>query len=196
MHGGMPLGRSENPELQQLLSQYDGPAYIRRARRVQDAFDQLFARCRAQREEWLEMVRIRLGTLFALAGDWTLVGSLLEDASQLDALRQWHAEMRPELRAPIKPTLSSRRLRQALDELAESVERFNQRWQQFLEVVDLSPVNQARDAYNRYYLLEKECALHNARLARQGFIRLEPLTHGDLAALLPPLPTPHPFRCT
>ena len=56
--------------------------------------------------------------------------------------------------------------------------------------MDLGPVNEVREGYNRYYLLEKECALRSPLLARQGFVRLNPLTVDDLAALLPPLPVP------
>ena len=60
-----------------------------------------------------------------------------------------------------------------------------------LEETDLTEVNALREGYNRYYLLEKECAVRSARLARQGFRRLEPVTLEELAALLPPLPVPH-----
>jgi hypothetical protein len=190
MHAGLPLGRPDNLELQQLLSHYGGPAYVRRGRRVQEAFDQLLARCQSQREEWLELVRIRLGTLYALAGDWTLIGSLLDNTGQLDALRQMHEELQPELRAPVEPTTSSRRIRLALEELAESLIRFNARWQRFLEELDLSPVNELRDGYNRYYLLEKECALLNGNLARRNFTRLAPLTHAELAIRFRSLPVP------
>jgi hypothetical protein len=51
-------------------------------------------------------------------------------------------------------------------------------------------VNGLREGYNRYYLLEKECALRSPRLARQGFVRLPAVTVDDLAAQLPPLPVP------
>lgn len=54
------------------------------------------------------------------------------------------------------PTTSSRALRRALRELTESIERFNQRWQEFLQGVDVSHVNELRDGYNRWYVLEKE----------------------------------------
>jgi hypothetical protein len=60
----------------------------------------------------------------------------------------------------------------------------------FLHTVNVTPVNELRAAYNRYYLLEKECALRSVRLARQGFRRLEPLTVEELALLLPLLPVP------
>jgi hypothetical protein len=54
----------------------------------------------------------------------------------------------------------------------------------------LGPLNELRDGYNRYYLLEKECAIRSVALARRGFTPLPPLTLDDLAVLLPPLPVP------
>ena len=56
--------------------------------------------------------------------------------------------------------------------------------------MDLSAVNELRKGYNRYYVLEKECAVRSARIARQGFAPLPPLTTGDLVAQFPLLPVP------
>ncbi len=78
----------------------------------------------------------------------------------------------------------------ALRELNESLESFNRRWRAFLEGVNLAHVNELREGYNRYYVLEKECALRSPFLARQGFVRMPPATVADIAALLPPLPIP------
>lgn len=75
-------------------------------------------------------------------------------------------------------------------ELHESLEHFNQHWRAFLTGVDVTAVNDLRDKYNRYYVLEKECAVRSARVARQGFVRMEPLTIEDLAAQFPLLPVP------
>ena len=183
--------RGEDRELTQLfLAQYDAPAYVRRARGVQDALDQLRERCRRQRDEWLPMVRTRLGILRALAGDWNRLRTHLADDEQLAILQNLFAELEPRLRVQIAPTSSARRLRQALRELVQSLMRFNRRWQAYLPTVDLTELNALRDGYNRYFLLEKECAVRSVRLARQGFTRLPPFTREDLAALAPPLPVP------
>src|SRR5207244_3829950 len=101
-----------------------------------------------------------------------------------------HDELQPRLRVPVEPATAPRTLRRALRELAESIERFNQRWLKHLPTVDLTQVNQLRDGYNRYYLLEKECSVRSALVARQGFQRLEPLTVDDLIAQVPPLVVP------
>jgi hypothetical protein len=184
------LGRDDPQNLlNEFAAQYDAPAYVRRARNVQQSYEALLARCRKQRDEWLGMVRTRLGLLHALAGDWLALRSWLAD-DQLDILRELHERLQPRLRARIEPTTAPRALRRALDALLESIERFNRRWREFLPTVDLSPVNTLRDSYNRYYLLEKECAVRSYRLAAVGFHKLEPLTIEHMHDELPPLPLP------
>jgi hypothetical protein len=185
------LGRDESSEaFKRFFSQYDAPAYIRRARGVQAAFEQLLEYCRRRRAEWLEFVRLRIGILHALASDWVNLRPLLADEEQLDILRYHLAALAAPLRAPVAPTTSIRALRRALRELRESLERFNQRWQAFLAGVDLTSITELREDYNRYYVLEKECAVRSARIARHGFTRLQPLTTDDLAAQFPLLPVP------
>ncbi len=136
------------------------------------------------------MVRTRLGQLAALAGDWEALRPALADDDQLDMLRRLHDELRPALRVPVAPTASARALRRSAAALCASIVRFNRRWQEYLGGVDLAPLNALREGYNRHYVLEKECAVRSARLAREGFRRLAPLTAGELAALFPPLPVP------
>jgi hypothetical protein len=179
---------SDRQALQQLIVQYGGPAFLKRARRVQNAFDDVLARCRKQRNELLGMVRSRLAALHGLAGDCEALRPYLADDAQVEALRRMHAELRPTPRAPVARTSSGRALRGALAELVESLERFNRRWLEELQKVDLGQVNALREGYNKYYVLEKECVVRSPRLARQGFQPLPPATHADLAALLPPLP--------
>jgi hypothetical protein len=185
----IPIVGVEGREARELLAQYDAPAYVRRARRVQDAYDQLLASCRRQREQWLEMVRLRLGLLRARAGTWEALAAVLPQ-SQIEQLRDWHDRLSPRLRAPVEATSSARALRRTLVELRESIERFNRRWAAFLATIDLGGVNEARLGYNRYYLLEKECAVRSPAVARQGFRPLEPVTLEEVADLLPLLPVP------
>jgi hypothetical protein len=187
----VPIPSREDRALyQQVLAQHGGPAYLRRAHQVEDVLQQLLARSRQQRSEWLQIVRINLGTLLALAGDWSVLRSLLADDDQLQLLQALHAELQPELRCPPEPTSSVRALGRQLAELCDGIKSFNQRWQAYLPGVDLSEVNQVRENYNRWYVLEKECAVRSPRIARQGFRPLPPLTHAELAALLPLLPVP------
>jgi hypothetical protein len=184
------LGSEDERRLVNLfLSHHGAPAYVRRAREVEEAFRALIERCRRQRDEWLNLVRIRLGTLRELAGDWERLRTLLSE-NQLDMVRRLHAELEPRLRVPVAVTGSARALRRALHELRESLESFNRRWSVFLTEVSLDCVNELREGYNRYYILEKECAVRSPQLARQGFRPLPPATAADLEAQLPPLPVP------
>jgi len=174
----------------EVLGRYGEPAYVRRGRAVEHAFQAVLDLCRARRNEMLRMVRTRLGVLFALAGGRAALVQLLHDEQHARALEQLHAELSPTLLVPIEPTTSRRAVLLALRELTESIERFNRRWREYLPTVDLSRVNELRTNFNRYYLLEKECATHSASVARQGFRPLESLSTDDLARHLPPLPLP------
>jgi hypothetical protein len=179
-----------DPELRirmQVAAQYDAPAYVRRARRVEDASEELLDRCRRQRVELLEGVRLHLGAL--RAGSWDAVRPFLADAEQVAVLDRLHAEAGDPTYPMTGPT-DPRGLRRALRALAQSVERFNRRWLAFLGELDLTEINALLDGYNRYYLLEKECALGSSRLYTRTFRRLEPVTAGELLARLPPLPVP------
>lgn len=185
------LGRDDdNRMFARLLSQFDAPAYMRRARAVQAALDQLLDRCRQQRAEWLKMVRLHVALLHAHAGDWDKLRPLLADDDQLDILRYQLAALASPLRVAIGTTTSARILRRALRDLIESLHSFNEHWRAYLANVDLTTVNDLRDGYNRYYVLEKECAVRSARVARQGFVRLESLTLDELTTEFPLLPVP------
>jgi hypothetical protein len=87
-------------------------------------------------------------------------------------------------------TDSPAQVRRALEDVASSFRRFNGRWERFLLDFDLSYLNERRAAYNRYYVLEKECALRSTSLVKQGFQLLQPATTDDLFREFPLLPIP------
>jgi hypothetical protein len=171
------------------LAESGPPAFVVRASIVQRSWEDVCRRCEQQRQEWLMMVKVRLGTLHALAGDWSNLCGLLSE-EQVRLLQELYNDLNPQLRAPIAPTTSRRALQQAMDKLRASIQRFNTRWQKFLPTVDLSVANEARDKYNRYYVLEKECVVRAPHLARRGFTPLLPLTLVDLERQFPLLPVP------
>jgi hypothetical protein len=183
-------GEPEGHEGQQVMAQFDAPAFIRRARGVREALDHLLARCRAQRDEWLGMTRVHLGRLHALAGEWSVLRPLLADNEQLAVLEALRTSLAPKLRAPPSPTDSTSVLRGTLCELVHSLERFNARWQPYLAKVDRRVIDELRERYNKYYVLEKACALRSDVLARRGFEPMSPLTVAELADHLPLLPVP------
>jgi hypothetical protein len=174
----------------QVLSHFDAPAYVRRAQRVEAALAALLADCRRRRDKWLMMVVVRLGTLRGLAGSWDRLLPWLRDTEQVAVLERLWDDVEPDLQILIKPTQAGKRLRRALSALIADVDAFNRRWAAYLPTVDLSGVNHCRDGYNRYYVLEKECALRSLVVARHGFRPLPPLTTQDLLDALPLLPIP------
>jgi hypothetical protein len=190
MHNPPILGQDDDRLVKQVMGHFDVPAYVRRARSVEEALDELLVFCRGKRAEWLALVRMRLGMLHALAGDWAALRPYVTDDRQCETLAAMHHELAPQLRTQVESTNSPRVLRRALGELCASLKRFNRRWRKLLAEVDLSTVNKAREGYNRYYVLEKECAVRSATAARQGFSRLEPMTVEQLADLLPEMPVP------
>jgi hypothetical protein len=181
-------------QFRQVLVGHGGPAFLRRAAEVNSAYERLLDSCRQQRKEMLAIVGLRLETLHALAGNWNALRPLIAEQSQLVALTLLHDELNPQLRCPVLPTNSERVLRRALAHLIESTENFNQRWLDYLRSIDLSAINRLREGYNRYYVLEKECAVRSASLARIGFRALEMLEWEHLLAVLPLVPVPSPWE--
>jgi len=163
-----------------IRAHFDAPAFARRARDVQGAWDTILGICARQRNEWLAIPKIRLAAVFALAGDWPAVGQLLANSEGERELERLHALWKPRLRVPMERSTSRGKLRSAYNQLAASCDRFNRRWRRFLDGVDLTGLNERRAAYNRYYVLEKECALRSSALARQGFQPLPAATTDDL----------------
>ena len=170
MVDAIPSSDREHRLADLVLGRFDAPAHVKRARRVEDAYADLVEACRRERDELVGPVRLRWRA-------WSAAGGT--------GLPELAAALGPPTDAVPIPARLLGRARQAL---AESVRRFNRRWAAHLAAIDLDALNGLRDGYNRYYLLEKECAVRSVVVARQGFRRLPPLTREELAALFPPLP--------
>jgi hypothetical protein len=163
-------------ETRELLGLFDAPAFARRGLELEHTLARLHARCRRERETLLEMVQIRLRQwAAAVAGpdDWraTFAGPIaaLWAGAGIDP-GGWAAH----------PLSSRGRLAIARDLIA-SVARFNRRWNAYLSGLDLAPVNDLIDRYNRYYVFEKECVVRSAQLAARYF---EPRPHVTRDAFL------------
>jgi hypothetical protein len=154
--------RSDNyDQFRQFLVGNGGPAFLRRTSHVTGAYEQLLDACRLKRNELLAMTDLRLATLFALAGGWEAVRSLLASDEQFEALKMLHSERDPQLRRKLAQAVAPTRLQRALLELIESMTNFNRRWADYLRSVDLTAINKLREGYNLYYVLEKECAVRS-----------------------------------
>ncbi|MFO0865102.1 MAG: hypothetical protein U0744_10705 [Gemmataceae bacterium] len=182
---GNEFSTGDRRSAQQLIVSYGGMAFTRRGQRTEQALQLVVERLRLQREEMLDMVRLRLATVVALiGGEWTRLEAFLS-AAEIASLQHAETELHPRLRAPLDPVQRDRPIRVALGELQESIARFNRRWMEVLVQTDLSDVNRTRDEYNRHYLIEKECAIGSALLAKREFQRLEPLSAKDLQSIVP-----------
>jgi hypothetical protein len=176
---------SLDSEIKELMGLFDVPAFARRGQDLEYALKRIHARCLQVREESLEMVRMRLR-------QWSRVATGPEDWSQvfagsIDSLWQ---------RVQSEPPVWSGRValvrqrRSVARDLVASVRRFNRKWRQFLDSLDLGPTNHVIDQYNQYYVFEKECVMGSARLASRHFQPVPRLSPEDLLRDYPMLPVP------
>lgn len=178
---------------QRFMLAFDTPAYLRRARQVEAEWEHLLALCARERERQLSLPRLRLAQL--------IVGTRAVDHAErlpvheadrcrlIELYHHWQPKLRT--RIPISEGPAAVRL---AERLIESFAAFNRRWEKWLREVDLGPVNRHRDGYNRYYVLEKECAIRSERSAREGFEPLPMVTVDDLFSRFPRLDLPSMAR--
>jgi hypothetical protein len=175
---------------QKVNAAFDTPAFCRRGATVELAWETLHARCQDQRREFLEIPQLRLATFCALIEGTTHVPlSVISDADRrtLEVLnREWEYR----LKVKVFPAKTEQQLRSPFRAVLQSFLRFNQRWQRYITSIDLTGINDLRDNYNRFYVIEKECALWSAKLAQKGFVPLNPIRPEDLFAEFPLLPVP------
>jgi hypothetical protein len=170
----------------QLLAQYGAPAYIRRARQTELAYEDLLDRCRTQRREWQRGIRRVLAAL--LRAEALAEIERCQGQDSVRWLRILHATLEPPELAP-DSNRTRRSVRGQWRDLRRNVDRFNRRFATFLDRLDLTELNRLRDGYNRYFLIERECAIGAERMAGMSFRSLPPVTREELRMLFPMLPT-------
>jgi hypothetical protein len=179
-----PLGSFE-AEIKELLGLFDVPAFARRGQDLESALIRLRSRTQGHRNAMLDMVRLRLRQWAgAASGPDADVRYFVESIASLWPL----TDSEPPRWA--SRSASHWRLKSIARDLIASVERFNRRWIEHLDRVDLGPINRMVDDYNRYYLLEKECSLGSARLASRNFVPKVRVSLDEFRAEFPPLPVP------
>jgi hypothetical protein len=172
-------------EINHVLGLFDVPAFARRGKELEYALTRLSQRLAREREGMLDMVRVRLRAWSSVAtgpDDWREV--FAEPVAPLWSLARLDPPNWSSRPAP------SRRRKTIARDLASSVARFNRRWAEFLEGLDLGPVNHRIDQYNRYYVFEKECVMGSARLAARHFVPKTPVSPESVLADFPLLPVP------
>jgi hypothetical protein len=181
-------------EVKELMGLFDLPAFARRGQDVEFSQQRLHGHLRVTRGDMLEMVRVRLRQWAnAVVGpeEWRKIF-----ADSIEPL--WLQSDAGEPRWA-SATASNRRQLAIARDLIATVLRFNSRWLRFVEQVNLEPVNQAIERYNRYYLIEKECVVGSARIAARHFVPLGRIENATLLEAHPTLPVPElltPSRAT
>lgn len=181
---------SRNEFLRMLAENDSPPAYVLRAQRVESVWQNLIAEAHKEYAKLQDMPRTRLAQLAHLIDhNWATLTAYVatEDA---DALERLHDDWQPKLLGELLPTTSRRQIQRSINDLRSSFERFNRRWQQKVDKLDLEPVNYQREQYNDYYLVEKAAALGSDKLAEMGFQRLELANQADILAEVPLLVIP------
>jgi hypothetical protein len=170
-----------------VIATQGGPAYVRRGRRVEEALEQLLAKCEDRWEQDVGPVVEKLCLVRTMPQLEDRMRPLLADEAELAVFRQLEGRL---LAKPPVTILPERQFPRAFRDLIAAIDRFNAAWAAFLRNLDLKPLNDLRTDYNKYYLLEKECALRSPRLARHGYRPLALLNVDDLFARFPLLPRP------
>jgi hypothetical protein len=172
-------------EVKELMGLFDLPAFARRGQDLEMILKRLHDRCRRSRHGMLDMVHLRLRQWSRAANGptaWMAVfGQSIEPLWPLSGVDE------PEWADSLAPI---RRRRLIASDLKNAVLRFNRRWMQFLERLNVEPANAAISQYNRYYVLEKECVMGSPRLAARHFTPIPQLTTKTLANDYPILPVP------
>jgi hypothetical protein len=179
------LSADVEAELKEMMGLFDSPSFARRGLELDETLRRMHDRCRRARAERLDMVRLRLrqwaGAVTGPAAWSTVFSASIE---LLWAIAEAPPPRWADSAAPIR-----RRLAIARD-LVAAARRFNHRWIQFLEQLNLAPANGVIDHYNRYYVLEKECVMGSGRLAARFFTPVQALTCEQLLRDHPLLPVP------
>ncbi|HLU47043.1 MAG TPA: hypothetical protein VK116_03130, partial [Planctomycetota bacterium] len=139
------------------------PAFVRRALRMERALEELDARLRSERSR-------RLASLLPQARALAAAGA--EGARLPSATRALLETLRAEPDFARRKASPPRRIDRAIDELALRVKRFNEGWINLLERVPIDEVRMLQRDYNRFYPIEKQCALRGVRQAPFEPVRL------------------------
>ncbi len=154
-------GDDELQLFQRMMQAFDTPAFLRRGQHVEGAWRTLLDLCRHQRRKLAGLPAMRLGRLLALAGNWSRLTEGFCTFEEADALQVLHNEWSPKLKLPVPGTVAAAAARSecrtASRSAAASFERLNVRCLTFSRSLSRS-LRELRDAYNRYYVLENECA--------------------------------------
>ncbi len=195
------MSDNERQLFQQIIATFDSPAYMRRSRDTEAAWNEIVLSCRRQYLSAAEIPLLRLVQFWhACKGNLQILAEItsnnqteriIDDVQTM--LTRWSETIQPMMIRADRNDAGST-VMAAWDTFVASCERFNRNWMIFVSNVDLAEVNRLRRDYNEYFLLEKECAVNSPLVARMGYEPLCPATHDDLRnefpLLMPSVATP------
>jgi hypothetical protein len=190
------LHGSRGELLKSLVELGEDPAFIRRAQSVDEAWNQLLERCRAQREVMLRWPRMHLSILAnRLKHDWSPLARYLADEGQVSYFADLYKDWKSLLESKNVAANSWSSIGRILRDFVDSVDRFHAAWNKFLQEVNLDEINRLRRDYNQHYPVEKACAFDSEDIKRLGFTPLDPVTFEQLDAAFPPFVVPKLRDC-
>jgi len=158
---------------------------------VDDAETRVVKKCEADRHQMLYAVRLRLRLWNRLLKDRPRLRETVSLAAKEYAAQIGEAVFGlDEPRVSIAPAGWSIFATKHWRAFVKAIEEFNVDWQRYLETLSLDDLHRTIDGYNRYYVLEKECAVRSVRTALRGFVPKRKPTWMDFLERFPPLPTP------
>ncbi|MFM7132588.1 MAG: hypothetical protein ACKO5E_13345 [bacterium] len=178
--------RSTEAEIKELMGLFDSPAFARRGRDIDWAVARTLEISRRQRLELLEMVHCRLRMWVAVTTgphDWQI--AFVEPIEYL-----WPISEAPAPTWNGRPSLKTRAVQAASRNLVTSLERFNNRWEKWVNRLESDTINRQIDHYNKYYVLEKECVVGSAKLASRLFKPVDRISPDWLLGQLPLIKVP------
>lgn len=186
----LPLGEPSEDE-KALLGLGETLAFLRRGMSVDDAEARVDMQCEAARLQMLFAVRLRLRAWNRLIRDHPTIRDRMSPAAAESVAVIGRIAFLPDEKnispAPAGWRLFAMRHWRAL---VSAVEEFNANWKRFLDAFSLDDLHRVIEDYNRFYVLEKECAVRSILTARRGFTPRKKTAAADLLERFPPLPRP------
>ncbi len=161
------------------------PAFVQRALEVERCEAELRSLVLARRAEALEGVTVAAKRLVALSGSIDAAAAafdvpadflgVLEEARRDPHFEEYWVDL------DVRPEETARTL-------AERIARFDRQWPEILAEVDLGPLNEAIDRYDRNYEIEREVFARHTEASQWRRPTLAPRTLADLEQEFPLLP--------
>lgn len=172
---------------------YGVPAYVRRLRNLEAAEQDLEARLTRLWFDHVRPVAAEMKAFLHLFANGQELWEFLDEGHFFPACQETSAlvSQHPDYhKLSVRTGLFTAGRRTRYRTLGRAIRDFNQSWPSLTQTVDLEPINTLIADYNRWYPLERECAMRYAFHALDNFRPRPSVDPADLAwrrPLLPPI---------